>query len=432
MSFNVIVTIIMMITIVALIVTNASHPGIILAGVPLVAALVMGFSVAEIQTFVNAGVGMICSTLCLMIFAIMFFGILHEAGVFVWLVNKILGILKNSVLGVMLATCVITILTQLDGSGSTTALCTIPPLKPVYEKMHIRRQALLFLECLGSGTFICLPWAPAINEGSAYLGVQAYDVFQCIIPLAIFATILYFLLTIPLSIIEKRHGAGMTPEEYEELKKELKQPVELPYGKFPAVFGAILTLVIMILLLTGVLPSSVTFIMGYIVLMIVTFRKTKVMGEYIKKQAPMVLNLTMTMLGVSVLVGIINGTGAMAEFADVVAASSGSIARHLPFICAMFSLPLSFLTGNAKMSVVIPAVAAIAAPFGYAPEMVFGAILMCGAAGAGVNPFSGSSYLGLNLAGLEMSEHLKYSLIPLFLVGVADALFLGITGLLPF
>lgn len=432
MSFNVIVTIIMMVTIVVLIVANASHPGIILAGVPLVAAFVMGFSVQEVQKFVNAGVGMICGTLCLMIFAIMFFGILHEAGVFVWLVNKILGVLKNSVLGVMLATCVITILTQLDGSGSTTALCTIPPLKPVYEKMHIRRQALLFLECLGSGIFICLPWAPAINEGSAYLGVEAYDVFRFLIPLAIFSTVLYFLITIPLSIIEKRHGAGMTAEEYAELREELSKPVNLPYGKGVAVFGAVLTLVIMILLLAGVLPSSVTFIMGYIVLMIVTFRKPKAMGEYIRKQAPMVLNLTMTMLGVSVLVGIINGTGAMAEFADLVAASSGSIARHLPFICALFSLPLSFLTGNAKMSVVIPAVAAIAAPFGFAPEQVFGSILLCGSAGAGVNPFSGSSYLGLNLAGLEMRDHLKYSLLPLFLFGVVEALFLGLTGMLPF
>lgn len=262
----------MMIAIVVLIVANVSHPGIILAGVPLAAALVMGFSIKEIQKFVNSDVGMICGTLCLMIFAIMYLGILHEMGVFAWLVNKILGVLKNSVLGVMIATGVITILTQLDGSGATTALYTIPPLRPVYEKMHIRREALLFLECLGSGIFIVLPWASGINEGASYLGVNAYDVYKYVIPLAIFSTVLYFLITIPLSIIEKRHGAGMTEAEYAELRKELDKPVDLPFGKGVAIFGALLTLAIMALLLAGVLPSSVTFIIGYILLMVITFR----------------------------------------------------------------------------------------------------------------------------------------------------------------
>ena len=75
-----------------------------------------------------------------------------------------------------------------------------------------------------------------------------------------------------MSIIEKRHGAGMTEAEYAELRKELDKPVDLPFGKGVAIFGTLLTLAIMALLLAGVLPSSVTFIIGYILLMVITFR----------------------------------------------------------------------------------------------------------------------------------------------------------------
>ena len=337
----------------------------------------------------------------------------------------------------MIATVFISILTQLDGSGSTTALCTIPPLKPVYEKMKIRVQALLFIECLASGIWIFLPWAPALNETSAYLKgagfeVEAYDIFKWAIPLAIFSTVLLILLCIPLAIIEKKKGAGMTDAEYAALREEITKPVELPYGKGKAVFAGIFTIVIMLLILFGILPSAVTFIIGYIVLALLVYKKPKDIADYIRRQAPMIFNLTMTMLGVAVLVGVLNGMGTMKEFADMIAASSGGALKHIPWICAALSLVLSFITGGAKMSVVIPAVAAIGASFGIAPAAVAGSIIICGSAGAGLNPFSGSSYLGLNLAGLEMGQHLKYSLLPTFIFGIIQAVFCGVTGLLPF
>lgn len=431
MSFNVIVTIIMMIAILVLLVWNKTHPGIVLGGIPIIAAFIMGFSPRQIQGFMGQGFGVIVGTLCIMLFAILYFGILHELGVFKWLVNKIMGLLKNNVLGVMFATAIISILTQLDGSGATTALCTIPPLAPVYDKMKIRKDALVFIEGLGSGIFIFLPWAPAINEGAAYLGVQAYDVYRWLIPVAIFAVGLYFITLIPLSIVEKRHGAGMTDEEYAILREEITKPVELPYGKPLAIFASILTLVIMGLLLAGIMPTTVTFALGYFLLMILTFKTPKKMGEYLAKQAPMILSLTMTMLGVAILVGVNNGTGALAEVAELIAASNGGFVKHLPWLCCLFSLPLSFITGNAKMSVVIPAVAAIAAPFGISPEAVLGGILFAGACGASVNVFSGSCYLAVNLAGIEIKDHIKYSLLTYFLFSIALALFIGFTGMMP-
>lgn len=153
------------------------------------------------------------------------------------------------------------------------------------------------------------------------------------------------------------------------MRKDIMKPVELPYGKPLAIFATILTVAIMILLLVGILPITLTFVVGYAVLMVLTYKNPKNMGGYLGRQAPMILSLTMTMLGVAILVGVNNGTGALAEAAELIASSGGGFVKHLPWICCALSLPLSFVTGNAKMSVVIPAVAAVAAPFGIAPRL---------------------------------------------------------------
>ena len=168
----------MMALIIVLVLKNVCNPGIVMAGVPVLAAFCMGFSVKEIAGFINGGFGMVVGTLCIMLFALAYFGILHEAGVFKAMVGFIMKRLKNSVLTVLLATALVTFCTQLDGSGMTTALCTVPPLRPVYEKMNIRREALLLIEGLGSGVLTLIPWAPGLLEACAYAKIDINDVFR--------------------------------------------------------------------------------------------------------------------------------------------------------------------------------------------------------------------------------------------------------------
>ena len=60
-----------------------------------------------------------------------YFGILHEANIFKLIVRVIMRLVGNSVTAVLIVTDLLSIATQMDGSGATTALCTIPPLGPI-------------------------------------------------------------------------------------------------------------------------------------------------------------------------------------------------------------------------------------------------------------------------------------------------------------
>lgn len=436
MSANVLITLIMLLAIIVLIFKAPASPGVIMTGVPIIAAACMGFSLAEINGFISDGLKSVSGTLFLMVFAVLYFGILTEAGVFKALIKFIMRFLGNSVLGSMLVTAVIAMASQLSGSGATCALCTLPTMRPVFEKQKIRMTALLLIQTLGSGVICLMPWAPGINEAATYVGVDVYDVFLFIRPLVIFCIIMVLAICIPVAIIEKRHGAGMTSEEFEAMKKELNQNLELPLGKGVAIFDGVFTILLLVALLAGWVSSNLGFAFGYVVLLMVNYRSAKERGEYLKRYSGQALNMAFTMLGVAVLVGVNNGTGALNELANDIAAASGGggILAHLPIILCFLSLPLSITIGGTKNSVILPAVIPIVMSLnlGYTEVQILGAVFATGVISANLNLFNASPYLALSLAGgVEMKDHLKYSLLPVYGFSVLMIVFMVVTGMLP-
>ncbi|MCD8148583.1 MAG: hypothetical protein LUE92_03250 [Clostridiales bacterium] len=151
-----------------------------------------------------------------------------------------------------------------------------------------------------------------------------------------------------------------------------------------------------------------------------------------KKQASMALNVAFAMLGVAVLVGVNNGTGALGELAVWMSGNvSSDILSHLPFILCVFSMLLSITIGGAKNSVVLPAIIPLVEPFGFTAVQVLGAVFATGIISANLSLFNATPYLALGLAGVEMKDHLKYSLLPVYGFSLLMLAFMVVTGMLP-
>lgn len=435
MSINVTITLIMLLAIIILIFKAPASPGVIMTGVPIIAAVLMGFSLKEVNGFIGNGLKSVSGTLFLMVFAVLYFGILTEAGIFKALIKFIMRFLGNSVLGSMLVTAVLAMASQLSGSGATCALCTLPTMRPVFEKQKIRMPALLLIESIASGVICLMPWAPGINEASSYVGLDVYEVFLFLRPLIIFSIICVLLLCIPVSILEKRHGAGMNEAEFAALKQELDQPLELPLGKNTAVFDGVFTLILLAALLAGKVSSNLGFAFGYVLLLMVNYRTAGERGEYLKRHCAQAMNMAFTMLGVAVLVGVNTGTEALNELAALIAGTSNAgILAHLPFILCVLSMLLSITIGGTKNSVILPAIIPIVTSLnlGFTPVQIMGSIFATGVISANLNLFNASPYLALSLAGgVEMKEHLKYSLIPIYGFSLLMLAFMIVTGMLP-
>lgn len=82
MSINVIITLIMLLAIIILIFKAPASPGVIMTGVPIIAAVLMGFSLKEVNGFIGNGLKSVSGTLFLMVFTVLYFGTLTETGIF--------------------------------------------------------------------------------------------------------------------------------------------------------------------------------------------------------------------------------------------------------------------------------------------------------------------------------------------------------------
>ena len=69
---------------------------------------------------------------------------------------------------------------------------------------------------------------------------------------------------------------------------------------------------------------------------------------------------------------------------------------------------------------------------GFTAEQVLGAVFATGVISANVNLFNAAPYLALSLAGgVEMKDHLKYSLVPIYGFSLLMLAFMVVTGMLP-
>ena len=135
----------MLLIIVVLLLTGKVSLPPIFVVVPVVACLICGFGLAQINDFIGTGLKSVLNTVALFTFAVLYFSILNDVGMFDVIVSKLMRYLGNKVEVVMWITCLVATISHLDGSGATTMLVTIPMMLPIYKKMKIRPQALLLL-----------------------------------------------------------------------------------------------------------------------------------------------------------------------------------------------------------------------------------------------------------------------------------------------
>ena len=137
-------------TIIAIVVTlfkSKTLPSIAFIIFPsiLAAILVIGgyYSIENIGALIKSGFGSTGPTAALFVFSVLYFGIMTDAGMFDVIIDKLMGMVGDSVIGVTVMTSIIATIGHLDGGGASTFLIVVPAMLPVYKKMHMRPTTLL-------------------------------------------------------------------------------------------------------------------------------------------------------------------------------------------------------------------------------------------------------------------------------------------------
>ncbi len=198
----------LMFLIVTLILLRRISPLVAFVTLPVIASALAGFGLGEIGKFITEGLKAVAPTATLFIFAILYFGVMRERGLFAPLVNFLLRSTGGKPLAVAVVTVAVTAVTHLDGIGAATFLLVIPALLPLYLRLGMKREMLLCLVVLSAGVMNMVPWGGTTARASAVTGIDASQLWISLIPVQAVGLALVMALAVFLGLRAQRSPLG--------------------------------------------------------------------------------------------------------------------------------------------------------------------------------------------------------------------------------
>ncbi|KRE70573.1 CitMHS family transporter [Arthrobacter sp. Soil762] len=194
-----------------LIMTKKLTPVLALIIVPTVFGLFAGAGLG-IGDMVLDSMKSMTSTAALLMFAIIYFGLMIDVGLFDPLVKFILRKLGNDPAKVVLGTAILAAAVSLDGDGSTTFILTTAAMLPVYLRLKMSPVVLTCVAGLANGTMNILPWGGPTARAATALKLDVNDVFVPMIPSLIAGLVVVFGFAWLLGLQERNRLRAIAPE----------------------------------------------------------------------------------------------------------------------------------------------------------------------------------------------------------------------------
>ena len=355
-----------------LIMTKKLTPVLALIIVPTVFGLFAGAGLG-IGPMVMDSMKSMTSTAALLMFAIIYFGLMIDVGLFDPLVRFILRKLGNDPAKVVLGTAILAAAVSLDGDGSTTFILTTAAMLPVYLRLKMSPVVLTCVAGLANGTMNILPWGGPTARAASALKLDVNDVFVPMVPSLIAGLIVVLVFSWLLGLQERNRlrtvapeiwGARIQPQPSTATQTapagggfgrrgtgpprphgpaaDLRRRKPFTGGSSVAVlertedlvddrdsamadtaldpnrktlrpklfwFNLGLTVAVMVTLVANVIPLPFVFMVGSAIALLVNFPKVKDQSAQLIAHAPSIVAVVSMVMAAAVLTGVLNGTG---------------------------------------------------------------------------------------------------------------------------
>src|SRR5260221_9984014 len=171
----------MVATFMVAIMTNRLSAFVALVIVPIVFGLMAGHG-SDLGAMAVAGVTKLAPTALLLLCAVLYFGVMIDAGLFDPLVRKVIAAVGGDPMRVVIGTAIVALLVSLDGDGATTVLVTVTAFLPLYRRLGM--NPLIIAVMLGSANSVMnlVPWGGPTGRVASALGVDISAVFVPLLP----------------------------------------------------------------------------------------------------------------------------------------------------------------------------------------------------------------------------------------------------------
>ncbi|CAM5263425.1 citrate:proton symporter [Streptomyces sp. ATCC51928] len=454
----------MIATFLVLIMTKKMSPIAALVLIPALFCVAVGQG-AQLGDYVIEGVGNLAPTAAMLMFAIVYFGVMIDVGLFDPIVRGILRFCKADPMRIVVGTAVLAAIVSLDGDGSTTFMITVSAMYPLYKRLKMSLVVMTGVAATANGVMNTLPWGGPTARAATALKLDASEIFVPMIPALAMGLLAVFVLAYVLGRRERKRlgmltldealarepepetvsagvgGAGATggedrlrkgsaasaggtgtdagagtgagadaadgdgDEEFQGLDPNRSTLRPKLYWFNAGLTAALLTAMIMELM-----PIPVLFLLGAALALTVNFPHMPDQRARIAAHADNVLNVSGMVFAAAVFTGVLTGTGMVEHMADwVVGAVPDAMGPHMAIVTGVLSLPLTYFMSNDGFYFgVLPVLAEAGAAHGVSPLEIARASL-AGQALHMSSPLVPAVYVLVGMAKVEFGDHTRFT-----------------------
>ncbi|HEY9312597.1 CitMHS family transporter [Williamsia sp.] len=463
----------MVATFMVLIITKRSTPVVALILVPVAFGLFAGAGLG-ISDMITDGIEDLAPTAAMLFFAIIYFGIMIDVGLFDPIVRGVVRAVRADPARLVVGTALLAMVVSLDGDGSTTFIIVTSALLPLYLKLGVSPVVLTVTAGLANGTLNILPWGGPTARAAAALGISPSEVFVPMIPSLVVGLVMVLLFAYHLGVLERRRIGSITIRESVLVGSRDTVTVSggtgsggtgaggpeagtgsggngadesgggtafggvLDPGRTtlrPKLFwvNAALTVGLLAVLGMDVIAIPVLFMVAAAIALVINFPHVKGQQEAITRHSSSIVSVVAMVLAAAVLTGVFAGTGMVEAIAQwLTSALPESMGPHLAVVTGLLSMPLTFLMSNdAFYFGVLPVLSETAAAYGIdSAEMARASIT--GQTVHMQSPLVPAILLLVSLAGVSLADHHKKVLWRAVAVSVAMLVVGVAVGSIPF
>ncbi|MCX5597978.1 citrate:proton symporter [Streptomyces phaeochromogenes] len=419
---------------------------------------------AHLGDYVIEGVGTLAPTAAMLMFAIVYFGVMIDVGLFDPIVRGILKFCKADPLRIVVGTALLAAIVSLDGDGSTTFMITVSAMYPLYKRLKMSLVVMTGVAATANGVMNTLPWGGPTARAATALKLDAGDIFVPMIPALAVGLVAVIALSYVLGLRERKRLGVLSLNEVLDEEKQLVDEPETETvlvgagaaaggpgdGKVrmtkttggagsgtdasdgddeeeddvrlqgldpnrPTLrpklywFNALLTATLLAAMIMELLPIPVLFVLAAALALTVNFPHIPDQKARLAAHADNVLNVSGMVFAAAVFTGVLQGTGMVDSMAKwLVDGIPDGMGPHMALVTGVLSLPLTYFMSNDGFYFgVLPVLAEAGAAHGVSPLEIARASLV-GQPLHMSSPLVPAVYVLVGMAKVEFGDHTKF------------------------
>lgn len=395
-----------------LIMTKRLSPVVALTLVPIAFALAGGFA-PELGKMMLDGLKTVAPSAALLLFAILFFGIMIDAGLFDPLIRRILQTVNGNPVKIAIGTALLSLMVALDGDGTTTYMITVAAMLPLYRRIGMNPLVLACIAMLSLSIMSGMsPWGGPATRAIAVLGLDASAYFIPMLPTMVGGALWVVFTAWVLGRRElKRIGSVHLKTGGDDcyIKAIL---ADSPYKRPRRILlNLLLVIGVMTALVMGLMNAAVLFMLGFVVALMVNYPRLEEQKERILAHSGNAMTVVLLVFAAGVFAGIFSGTQMVDALANsLVQMIPASWGRIFPLVVAITSMPLTFVLSNdAYYFGMVPILAQAASAYGIDPVEIARASVL-GQPVHLMSPLVASTLLLIGMVDRDIGDFQRFTL----------------------